>query len=533
MNAFSADAECTTKFLVTAKNQMYGVQLRIFPSVGGIIEDWSTYQERQIRDYYLSPECGESYNKCTPLLVILTNTLTLSVEQIISIVILPLSQAFGLLLIDSTGLINKIHILDLSDHDCSPTSVYHIKNSYYTVCLNSETNIVRLLELHLNTTHIDNSYVSNLEHPHLSSVHNMTNSIYVDLQSQSGSLIYFATGYEIFYFEPLDYLFGELYIDNGLEENDCFATAIDYIGGWEMIVYCDNDQAVYIDLNREFIFETIDFAKDGRPYVCPNPDVYLAVFAEASYVQYAFRSTKQTKNFEIFSDEFDNGICVGSMDTTLFVFTDRERGTQLLNASGSSIRSLSDTTCTNYPCQPLVILEDQYLAIREKRGINWYISLFDIHDNFSLVLEAKHTSADLMAIAGSQTSNCTQSFKIFSSQTTFQPLPTMIPTFNIHHQSHSDTSLILSVSATVGCAIIAIIVVIIVVVIIFGLIFFKRKRKSSHSLPVYVASQPIAFEQRRHIHSQMVPGTSIEGIYMHRITVCCICNVEFLHVHRN
>ena len=513
---FFADAKCTTKFLVTAVNQLYGVQLRIFPSVGGIIEDWSNYQEKDIRDYYLSTECGESYDKCMPPLVIFTDSLTVSVEHpTISVVVLPLSKAFGLLLIDGGGIINNIHILDLSNHDCSPTSVYHIKNSYYAICLNSVTNIVRLLELRLNTTHIDRSYVSDLEHPRINSVENMTNSIYIDLPSQSGSLIYFATGYEIFYFEPLDYLYGELDINNGLEENDCFVTAIDYIGGWEMIVYCNNDQAIYIDLNREFIFEIVDYVSGGQPYVCPNPDVYLAVFAEAGYVQYAFRSTQQAKNFEIFSDEFDNGICVGSIDTTLFVFTDRERGTQLLNASGNSIRSLSDTTCTNYPCQPLVLLEDQYLAIREKRGVNWYISLFDTHNNFSLVLEAKHTRADLMAITGSKTSNCTPTLpsKVLTSTTTFHPLPTITPSSIIHHQSSHTSNLnplTLTVSlVTVGCAIIAIIVG--VIFIIIGLMYSKRKRKSLHSSTVYAASQPISFEQRRHIHSQMVPGTNIEG----------------------
>ena len=364
------------------------------------------YQDKSIPGHHLSSECGSDFLKCQTFVLAVDSASERSnpapaVQNFIALV--PLNRSLGfqkLIHDDDKGFLSfseEPHIHDLRRVNCSPASPpYRVGYYHYMLCFNSEAKFVTLLTLKLNETRTEEIEVLDDEFLHITSVHSLTNSLLVDLPAQSDTVIYFATGYNIYYYKPLDGIIGEL--DVGLEENDCFATAIDYIGGWEMIVYCDNDQAVYIDLNREFIFETIDYVSDGRPYVCPNPDVYLAVFAEASYVQYAFRSTEQAKNFELFSDAFDNGICVGSMDTTLFVFTDRERGTQLLNASGSSIRSLSDTTCTNYPCQPLVILEDQYLAIREKRGINWYISLFDIHDNFSLVLEAKHTSADLMAV---------------------------------------------------------------------------------------------------------------------------------------
>ena len=383
-------------------NSAKGVELRISPGRNS----GYNYQDKSIEDYFLSSECGRDFVNCQAFVLAADsaseNSPTLAAQSFIAIVPLNESLAFQKLTRDDNkGFLSfseeDPYIHDLRGVNCSPASPpYRVGYHHYMLCYNTDAEFVTLLTLKLNETHTEDIKVLDDEYLHVSSVRSVTNSLLVDLPEESDTVIFFATGYNIYYYKPLDGIVGEL--DIGLEENDFFVTAIDYIGGWEMIAYCNNDQAIYIDLNREFIFETVDYRSDGQPHVCPNPDVYLAVFAEAGYVQYAFRSTQQAKNFELFSDEFDNGICVGSIDTTLFVFTDRERGTQLLNASGNSIRSLSDTTCTNYPCQPLVLLEDQYLAIREKRGINWYISLFDTHNNFSLVLEAKHTRADFMAV---------------------------------------------------------------------------------------------------------------------------------------
>ena len=498
--------DCSTMTLMTARNQEYGVELRIFNGVS------STYQEIEINNNFLSTECGDSYKKCEHLLLIPVtqneNNSALFTQQTKFIVVIPLLKALGLIVIGSTGLADKTYVLHLSTHECSPTAVYHIQNSYYTLCLNSESNILKLLELHLNTTTVENSYASNLEQPHLNSVDNMTNSLYVDLPSQSGSWILFANGYEIFYFEPLDYLLGELDVD--LEENDCFATAIEYIGGWEMIVYCDNDRAVYVDINREFIFATVDFAKDGHPYVCPNPNVYLAVYAEEGYIQYANRTTKQATNFEVFSSEFDNGVCVGSMDTTLFAFTDRERGTRLLNASDGSIRSLSGATCINHPCQPLVVLKDRYLAIREKRGVNWYVSLLDTHNNFSLVLEAGHVRADLMATFGSQSvgdciGNHMPTSSVVSLPTT-KTLPAVTQAPGSHIQPGHTPVLVISLSVVAFVCIVVVVVVTVSVVVIY-------LNRWKERFLACAASPHVGFEQRRDIEAQMVLGTYSRGIY--------------------
>ena len=224
----------------------------------------------------------------------------------------------------------------------------------------------------------------------------MTNSLYVDLPAQSGPVIFFASGYSAFYFKPLLNLIESFDIE--LQDNDCFATSLEYIGEWDVLIYCDNGRAVYVDINQEFIYDVVEYARDGRPYICPNPDIYLAVYPKQEYIVYALRSTKQVKNFKMSGSSFDNGVCLGSQNVTLFAFTTRERGMQVLNASAGSIASLLDTMCANHPCQPFVVLQDRYLVIRENRRASWYTSVLDSHNNFSVVLGVQSSNIDLMAI---------------------------------------------------------------------------------------------------------------------------------------
>ena len=485
---------------MTVTNETNGVELRIFPGTNSGV-NLPSYVQREINGHFLTPECGEAFQKCNLSSVNISATAT-SEQGSHVIVIVPLLKAVGLLSFNVDNIdINDIHVVvkEFPQYDCSPSSVYHIHNGYYIVCSNSEINYIRLLELRLNSTHLENSYVSDLENLHVNSVHNMTNSLYINLPSRSGSHIIFANEYTIFYFKPLDYLVDEFSIR--LDDWECFATAIDYIGGWEMIVYCDNKQAVYINLNQELIFASVEYGKDGEPYICPNPDVYLAVYEEAEYIQYAFRSTNQVKkNYELSMNQFDNGVCLGSTDVTLFAFTDREQGTRLLDASGGSVKSLSHTTCINYPCRPLLVLQDRYLVVREKREGSWYISIFDSRNNFSLAWEAKHSSADLMALVESDISgNCTpvavSSHVLFASS---------VPIANPQINSPAHTAII-SISV-VGGFVIVVSCVITVILCVVG----KTRKTWRHVLAV----SNVGFEQLHNsaMHSNLVVGIAMEGI---------------------
>ena len=487
LHSFLTDPACNAKFLVTATNQTNGVEVHVFPDIKS---DKASYSQIELKDFFLSPECGERFGRCNQPLLVTVNDSTSLVEQSF-VVILPLEKALGLLKLSVVKIDfrDETHIINLSEqkYNCSPASVYNIRDSYYIVCANADTHNVKFLKLSLNVTHIKKSYLSDQQNPtQLTSVRNLTNSLYVDLPAQSGPVIYFADGYSAFNYKPLPDLMETF--DIQLQDNDCFATSLEYIGEWDMLIYCDNSRAVYVDINDEHIYEFVEYVRDGRPYVCPNPDVYLAVYPKQEYILYGFRSTMQAKNFEMSGNSaFDNGVCLGSQNVTLFAFTDRKRGTQVLNASAGSIRSLSGAMCTNHPCQPLIVLQDRYLVIREKRGASWSTSVLDSHNNFSLVLEAQHSNADLMSLID----------VCVGSQDPLGP--------HNSQESNSDTSGGL-VGGLVG-GLITVVVAIAAIVLIVAVIYIIKK-SNRHRTEQTLSSPVVGHEQRRHSEfcSEMVPG---------------------------
>ena len=497
---------CGSGVLVTATNQADKVELRIHQSTSGP-EDSTSYTAREFNGYSLSPECGELFEKCKTLLVVGINNsgnnnttdLGSSGQLQKSIVAIPLSNALGLLALDfSSGLKAEVHVV-LPDPslDCSPQEVHIIQNSYFTLCANFETGFVSLLELKLNATHFQKSYLSHSEDISQGPLYNLTNSVYVELPSKSGNHIYFAAGYSIYYYKPLDYIFEEF--DVSLATYGCFATELEYVGGWDMIVYCNNSQALYIDLDRESIKDIrVDYAKDGRPYVCPNPDVYLGVNSVAEYIEYGFFSTQNATDFEVSMGIYDNGVCFGSEETSLFAFADREMGTRILraSASGGFITSLSDSTCINYPCLPLVVLEDRYLVLREKRQGDWHISIFDSHDNFSLVRNVPHIKADLLAVVD----KCVSVTKTSSSVAT----PTVSPVPRSKSRKYYPVVIGISV------AVCLLLLVLSVGAAIFAIVMMRRQKKG----------QNIAVEQFGHNGSSLVLGTAstaVEGnVYVYQ-----------------
>jgi hypothetical protein len=377
-----------TVLLVTATNETKGVEIRLFTNGG--------FEQKDIVGRYLSPECGDRLRRCSELTVV--STADTANEQQIFVVVIPFFKGLGLVRF-SPGCLSEseTHVIDLAEkYNCSPAEIQLILDDYYIVCSNSKPSFTKLLKLKLNTTHLAQSVIPELDYLRVSPAANKTNFVYVHLPDHAGDAIYFANGHKIHYFRPTEFVRGQ--VDAELEEEDCFATAIAYVGDWQLIVYCNNHHAVYVDIDQEATSPPVDYSKDGRPYVCPNPDVYLGVYSDKGYVQYGFFSTNTAQNLEVPMSDYHNGVCLGSTNTTLFAFTDRERGTQFLNASSGSVISLSDSTCINYPCRPLLVLGGHYLALREKRAGDWHISLFDSHKNFSRVLEVGHSQADLMSV---------------------------------------------------------------------------------------------------------------------------------------
>jgi hypothetical protein len=398
----AGNALSSTHLLLTARNGTKGVEVQLFHDADQ--RQFSDYEQREITGRYLSPECGDSFRRCSQMTVVAAADFATASAPAASrdegeafIAILPLDRALALLKFSVGHLSDsKVHFIDFTN--CSPGQIIRIeRGDYYVVCSNTSLGFVTLLKLNLDTENIAESLIPELDYPHLQ-VRNVTNFLHVDLPLKTGHYIYLAAGYTLFYIIPYDFIVGR--IDIGLENRRCVAKELGYTADWEMIVYCNDSRAMYVDIKSEYIWHVSDYAEEGRPYICPDRDVYIGVFSEAGFIQYGNRSTLAAKNFDAPVSSYDNGVCLGSPDTTLFVFTDREMGTRLLNTNPSegSITSLSDSTCVNYPCLPLVVLEDRFLVLREKRQGDWHISLFDSHHNFSVILEAPHNQADVVAV---------------------------------------------------------------------------------------------------------------------------------------
>ena len=420
---------------MTARNGSKGVEVQLFYDADQ--RQFSDYEQREITGRYLSPECGDSFRRCSQMTVVAAADFATAPtasrdDGEAFIAIMPLDMALVLLKFSVGHLSDsKVHFIDLTERNCSPGQIIRIeRGDYYVVCSNTSLGFVTLLKLNLDTENIAESLIPELDYPHLQ-VQNVTNFLHVDLPLKTGHYIYLAAGYTLFYIIPYDFIVGR--VDIGLENRGCVAKELGYTGDWEMIVYCNDSRAMYVDIKHEYIWYETDYAEEGRPYICPDRDVYLGVLPEAGFIQYVNRSTLAAKKFDAPLSSYDNGVCLGSPDATLFVFTDRETGTRLLNtnASEGSITSLSDSACINSPCLPLVVLEDRYLVLREKRQGDWHISLFDSHDNFSVILEAPHSQADMMAVIAHD---------IPSSASTVTALPENGLTTGENTSAHSDNS---------------------------------------------------------------------------------------------
>ena len=391
-------------FLICVTDATYLVLMTARNGDGGVVIQLHTaddrYEEKVVTGQTLSAEYGETSAQLT--LVAPASAVSSSEPTGRPYVaILPFNGSLGLLKFHVGRLSeSKLYTINLTNkYNCSLAAVFRIQDEHFSLpCYNSEIGRLTFLQLNLDTDILSNSAVPDLQYPSLSHLRNLTNFVHVELPNNTGHLIYFGTGSEVLYYKPLDFIVGV--VDARLDEHKCFITKLSYTGGWEMLAYCADGRTMYINTATEDVFYTATLARDGQPYVCPDLNIFLSVHSDKGYIQYGLRSTKEGQKFTAQLDNVYDGVCLESSEqTTLFVFADRERGTRLLDVSGNYIESLSNSTCTSSPCQPLVFLDNCYLALREQteRG-GWHILLFDTHHNFSLALDVSHTQADLMAV---------------------------------------------------------------------------------------------------------------------------------------
>ena len=252
---YAGNTPLSATLLLTARNSSKGVEIRLYDQETNEAQHLSGYEQKKLDSRYLSPECGDRFRRCSELTVVpATTTAPLAVsgvEQATFVAILPLDRALGILKFTVGHLSGGIvHFIDLTSRNCSPSAVIQIEASYYVVCLNSELGTGTLLKLNLDTENIAKSRIPELDYPHLQQLRNVTNFLHVDLPLNTGHYIYFAIGYRLLYIRPFDLIVGEVDIGLQNDKNRCFAKELGYTVDWEMIVYCNDNRAMYVDIIR-------------------------------------------------------------------------------------------------------------------------------------------------------------------------------------------------------------------------------------------------------------------------------------------
>ena len=350
---------------------------------------------KTIDNRYLSAQCGEHYSRCEDLLV-----MTRRLNETVTLHTVPVPVVDGILLVNlkHTGTrlsYSSDHIIDIP-YACSPTTFVEMLGYIYTVCLNLESLYVTVLEIHLNATALENSWVSPslIRFYELDDPPRLSDFEYVYLsKAPESQLIVFSTASYVYAFVPLSFQ----YFDVGDLGNCDAAERLEYGGDGTLLAYCKDNSVVYFDLSSEDWINQTVYEDDGLPFVCPNPDIHLAVYPY-SYIQYGVWSQNSKQNFNIPGMKFSSGVCFGPKNNTLFAYVDKESGVYVLDADTSTLHELTSKACWN-SCEPLMVFDERYVVIHEIQSSgDTNILVIDSQEDFSKIIEGQHTQADLLTL---------------------------------------------------------------------------------------------------------------------------------------
>ncbi len=386
-------------------NTTEGVSIRIFVDASDSLDDGGQQLGHQeflsvlVKGHFLSPFCGDNWIRCRDLFTKRVSTNSTNeyivvvpiVNGVLRIELVPNVNGYGLKY-------NGYTVVETaSNYGCSPTTIIGIRESVYAVCINTKTPFIDMLEINLSLKDASLSeplihFPSAYFHPQLS------NFVFVSLDDDSGSqYVIFTLLNKIWAFVPIDQSFYQL----GSLQTCTSVQRLEYAGDFVLLAYCaDSDLLEYFDLNTDSVLNHTDFSVHGLPYLCPNRDVQFSVFSY--YIQFGILSTNSRENFNIPGElNFQFGLCFGSeseIKDNYFAFVDSLEGVFVLDRNTNYVPiSLSHKACLN-ACQPLMSFNGRRLVFQEhSRGIENVI-VVDARKNFSRVIEAWGTQADLLTM---------------------------------------------------------------------------------------------------------------------------------------
>ena len=356
--------------------------------------------------HFLSPACGNNFLRCQDLKVV-SYALTNTTSQHITLV--PVLGGICMFEFHYNGFELSFHKNHVAELGCNPMGIYKLERAetYYVLCLNRT-----VLNGHIVTLNRENSSIKLSQTPHLNifveKPSHLSNFVYVTFgNNASEGWIYFAKGASLYRISP--FLTPSYSVVGNLTFGSykCHTETIVYARDGILIAFChdiNNVSAVlYFDLNNRWVNNATIFAI-RQPYVCPNPDVRLTVNKRDSSIQYGLWSQSSDKpntnnlaEFTIPSENFDSGVCLtGPENNSLLVYSDRQKGVFLFDTGTFNFKRLSSVGCPNSFCEPLLVYDSRYVAIRERQG-NATVKIIDAAENYTAIINGR-VSADLLTM---------------------------------------------------------------------------------------------------------------------------------------
>ena len=388
------------EFLVPIQQTNSGIELSLIPKTNTDGMDAALlYDTKDVPNRELSPDCGNDFFRCPPLLVSTQNDGTGA-----SLLLVPLRG--GLLLVELTYTtklkveFGSYRILESSTTNCSPTSIFKVYDSYYTMCTNLKNKQIAVYEIRLNGTAIQQAQligplITDLSNGILDSfmssdVMNVSNFL-LSLDFSNQPLIYFAIDNYLFIIDLLDNSVYSQFLQVGI---DCrYIHQLVRASATQILAYCSNDY-VYYDTNNQLSVDEQSYAESGVPYLCPNHT--YAVVAYKNYLQYSIGSRTGTLS----RVNIDNGICFdGTGRVNFFVYNDKAADSVVVIDLNFVSQTAQIPLCQNLDCLPVIAVEDpvRYLIIRQPSHDD-RVNVIDIKSNFSTIISARHKMSEMFAV---------------------------------------------------------------------------------------------------------------------------------------
>ena len=446
--------------LIAIKQKVDGVELSAFPKYFGVQGSASEPTDtKMVSGHQLSSDCGNQYFRCKPLQAVVTqNTSNQTAYQLF----IPLNG--GLLIVElnlqpanNSKMVFGSQYRILDTHDCSPTAIFKIYDSHYTMCTDLQNKLVSLYEIRVNKSSISRTEIIgplvNVEQladfADASDVMNMSNFL-VSTDDPHIPYIYFAVDYYLFAIAPLDLSVSF----DPLGTMKCrYIHQLEHISSSQILAYCSSE-FVYYDTEQGNWVSEHSYTDSGVPYLCPN-EMY-GVSAFQNYLEYSINQRKGTLS----RVSLDSSICFdGKGGQNFFVYNDKLADTTTLMNLSSSGKKIQ--LCENLDCLPAIAVEDpvRYLIVRQPSG-DGQISVLDVEENFTMIISANMHDSE-----------ASDMFTIVHVKAPLYPSPSGLPPIE-------KTQMFVHIIVGVLCAlvVVAVITVTIIVVIFLGCKIIMNKR---------------------------------------------------------